>query len=81
MQENNPNITPPRWMTDAQREDFNQAALNLKYNEECSRKIEALINQAKAIAKQYHDVDTYEDFCNGIDDTVGDTIDAYKGDE
>ena len=70
-----------RFMNPAQRKSFNQQAINIINNAECSLKIGALLDQAKAIAKQYHDVDTYEDFCNGIDDTVGDTIDAYKGDE
>lgn len=78
---NNPNTTYTRWMSKHDRAEFNKAAQALKANQECSHKIEALLNQAKAIVKQYHDVDTYQEFCNGIDDTVNDIINAYKGDE
>ena len=80
MQENNPNITQPRWMTDAQRADFNQTASDL-YD---SRQGEALANEhvkkLYRLASVYLTDDQQSTFRNGLADLMGDTFSAYKGD-
>lgn len=81
MDHNNPNITPPRWMTDSQREDLNQTARNLAD----SRRGETLANELVAkltyLARIYLTEEQQSTLKAYMTDAMNETFSAYKGDE
>lgn len=86
MQENNPNITQPRWMTKEEREQFNQAVLiQAACDLSDSQRAETLanehvkeLNRLAAIYLTEEQQSTLKDY---MTDAMNETFSAYKGDE
>lgn len=81
MECNNPNITRPRWMTDAQREDFNQAARNLSDSQRAETLATEHVKELNRLAKLYLSDEQQATLKDCLADLMGDTFSAYKGDE
>jgi len=81
MQENNPNITQPRWMTDAQREDLNQTAQSLRESKTAESLATAFIEELTELARVYLTEEQQSTLKAYMTDAMNETFSAYKGDE
>lgn len=81
MQENNPNITQPRWMTDSQREDLNQTARNLADSRRAETLAKVAVKTLNYLARIYLTEEQQSTLKDYMTDAMNETFSAYKGDE
>lgn len=81
MQENNPDITQPRWMTKEQRADLNQAALDLHESQKAEHLANELVHKLNCLARIYLTEEQQSTLKDYMTDAMSETFSAYKGDE